>query len=1338
MNLSDPLVLAQAIKRCETEPIEYIGSVQGYGILLAVDDAASVRWVSANLSEVFAMPAQAALGLPASAVLGELAWHSIESLGPIVANQSPVALTLPVSSTAGLLQKQAFVHRCGPNLVIELGCVDPTESERQHDVDSTSRVLNALLADTASLASYADVLVEQIQSLTGFDRVMVYRFDAAWNGQVIAEKLTGPGEPLLGHFFPASDIPAPARRLYGKNLVRMLVDRQAAPVPLLHTHSEVEKEPLDLSFSVLRSISPVHLKYLENLGVDATLAVSLLQHGRLWGLIVCHHRSARQVPLKLRDTLELIARTAAVRLSALAFDESLNFQVRLRETSRNLLQWAQHAPTLQGMDADLQQQVLGLVQASGLVVVSENESFCFGQTPPVATIAKLKAWLVTRTDFRHGFVTQALASEFAQAAHDVSLAAGLLAMPLDDAGKRLVLWFRGESVRDITWAGQAKKHLVQDAQGPRLEPRSSFARWLETQRGESLPWQTPQQDAAHTLSFALGKIAADLSLRQSAESLQLAALVYDNSSEAMVVTDAANAVITVNAAFTHMTGYTLPEVAGKTLSILKSGLQDASFYQAMWQALKESGSWQGELWNKHKNGNLYAEFLTINTIFDAQGAVWRRVGLITDITTRKLAEMATEQTQESLEQLVLSRTLELEKALDDAQKANQAKSSFLAAMSHEIRTPMNAVLGMLTLLKGTSLNPQQIDYAEKAERAARSLLGLLGDILDFSKIESGKLTLDAQAFQMEQLMSDLAVILSANVGLKPVEVLFDIDVNLPEWVCGDLLRLKQVLINLAGNALKFTHDGEVRVSLVLLRREDDLAWVEFAVSDTGIGIAPEQQTAIFEAFTQAETSTTRRFGGTGLGLAICKRLVSMLGGELLLQSAPGQGSKFYFSLPLRLVAQEPQALKNPDAVAPLPQGLEVLVVDDHQATLELMLAMLTARGFKATGALSGAAALDLLKQRCLARVPPFEVVLLDWQMPEMDGWETAHQIKALNFGLHQPPCLIMVSANGRTMLADRTEAERVMLGGFLAKPVSPAMLLDAIARARDDKHTDKNLRSGQRKQRGLERMRILVVEDNRLNQQVAEELLTREGALVSLAANGQLGVDAVAAAEPPFDVVLMDLQMPVLDGWAATREIRDTLGLKNLPIIAMSANVMAEDKAQSLAAGMNDHVGKPFEVNALVALLRRHLGWTVQQTPGQAASVAASKPLVPGQAGAHHIGKIEFAQAMEWVGGDTALYQQFAQAYVQDVGNYADRLAQHLAQGEAKDAARIMHTLKGLSATVGANNLSDFAAKKEIELKTQPLDPSTFDELVQQTRSGIGAVCVEIGLVVRSIDDLVN
>jgi two-component system, sensor histidine kinase and response regulator len=508
---------------------------------------------------------------------------------------------------------------------------------------------------------------------------------------------------------------------------------------------------------------------------------------------------------------------------------------------------------------------------------------------------------------------------------------------------------------------------------------------------------------------------------------------------------------------------------------------------------------------------------------------------------------------------------DLVNATEAAEAASQAKSRFLANTSHEIRTPMNAVLGMLRLLRNTDMTMRQRDYAEKAERAARALLALLNDILDFSKVEAGKLELDRRPFEVASLLRDLSVILSANLADKPVALRFDIDPALPPRLVGDDLRLQQVLLNLAGNAIKFTERGEVVVRLKLAMANVTDALVDFSVCDTGIGIAPEHQQHIFDGFAQAEASTTRRFGGTGLGLSICQRLVALMGGRIALDSEPGRGSCFAFTLALPLAETGEEA----------PPGT------DH-------------------------------------------------------------------------------------------------------RPAPP----------------------GQR----LAGLRLLVVEDNPINQEVARDLLRDEGASVTLAGDGRQGIAAVVAADPCFDAVLMDVQMPVMDGHAAASHLRRELGLATLPIIAMTANAMPSDRAASLASGMNDHIGKPFDLDELVAVLHRH----VPVRPAPPAPVprrrAFSSPVVtPEVRGLAQAAGFDLDAALQRLAGRVDVYLRLAASFDERLATLPADLAAVLHADRRAEAERLAHTIKGVAATLGALRLAAMAGEVERALQHWPPKPPQAD-----------------------------
>ncbi|OYU32981.1 MAG: hybrid sensor histidine kinase/response regulator [Comamonadaceae bacterium PBBC2] len=786
---------------------------------------------------------------------------------------------------------------------------------------------------------------------------------------------------------------------------------------------------------------------------------------------------------------------------------------------------------------------------------------------------------------------------------------------------------------------------------------------------------TAEKRAGETLAAALMETAA----------LMNTINIHSIVSEA----DLAGQITHVNNAFELIGGYSRAELLGRNHRIVNSGLHPAEFWEEMWSTIASGQPWRAEVCNRDKSGKLYWVDSLIAPFVDAQGKVVKYVSICTDITAAKRYQTS------------------LHEARAKAEEATRSKGQFLANMSHEIRTPMNAILGMLSLLQKTDLNNRQADYANKTEGAARSLLGLLNDILDFSKVEAGKMSLDVQPFRLDRLLRDLSVVLSSNVGTKSVEVLFDIDPKVPKLLLGDALRLQQVLINLGGNAVKFTAQGQVVISIRQASGDAPPDTLLFAVQDSGIGIAPENQEHIFSGFSQAEASTSRRFGGTGLGLAISQRLVAVMGGQLQLASALGQGSTFSFAIALPQVQEQMAAADLQLEPTPPIEPRHVLVVDDNPIAGQLMVAMAHSWNWTADLVGSGEEAVQRIRASMGSGAAfPYHVVFLDWQMGAgMDGWETARQLRALTQGLDGPkPTLIMVTAHGRETLSQRTHEEQSWLNGFLVKPVTASMLLDAVVDSQSAESSQSGLRQAARgaSQRRLNGLRLLVVEDNLINQQVAEELLNSEGALVSLAANGQLGVEAVLAADPQFDAVLMDLQMPVLDGYAATRVLRTTHGMSKLPIIAMTANAMASDREACLQAGMNDHIGKPFDLNQLVTLLRSYTQTPVSAPPsGLPLQPPASPPSSTAKSDLPPTPGVELEQALARLSGMQSLYVRAARDFVLSMADAPQSLQAAWARHAFDEATTQMHTIKGNAGTLGLPALAAEAGRLETLCRQQ-------------------------------------
>jgi PAS domain S-box-containing protein len=686
---------------------------------------------------------------------------------------------------------------------------------------------------------------------------------------------------------------------------------------------------------------------------------------------------------------------------------------------------------------------------------------------------------------------------------------------------------------------------------------------------------------------------------------------------------------------------------------------------------------------------------------DDQGKAKTMYGVVQDVTEQREIE---ENLQVQVKELddaqiaMLNMMEDLDEEKEKAEEATKAKSDFLANMSHEIRTPMNAVMGMTHLALQTDLSVKQKDYLTKVHNSATSLLGIINDILDFSKIEAGKLDMESIDFSLDDVMDNVTTLISVKSQEKELEFLFQIHSDVPKFLIGDPLRLGQILINLANNSVKFTEKGEVVITVEVLKTQADVASLKFSVRDTGIGMTQEQIGKLFQSFSQADTSTTRKFGGTGLGLTISKRLVEMMNGEIWVESEPGKGSSFIFTgeFKTQTVRKETNL-----ALAEELKGLRVLVVDDNETARQIFHEILESFAFEVAFAFTGGKAIDALT----AATKPFDLIIMDWKMPGMNGIETSRQIKT-NLNLSQIPKIVMCTSYGREEVMH--QAQGLGLSGFLMKPINPSVLLDTILEVfgkASSISTQKSYQTGTETE-GLDNVRgakILLVEDNEINQQVAQELLEGQGFYVEIAVNGKEGVEK--ATKSQYDLVLMDIQMPVMGGYEAAENIRKDKSSDELPIVAMTANAMVGDREKAIEVGMVDHVAKPINPQNLYAALTkwikpgaRGLPKTFQNQKKDTSQNIALPDELPG---------VDIKTGLSRVGDNKKLYRDLLIKFHRDNQDTTEQIHKALKQEDNELAQRLAHTVKGVSGNIGATEIQKTAEIVELKIKNGETDNLT-------------------------------
>ncbi|ACK72395.1 multi-sensor hybrid histidine kinase [Gloeothece citriformis PCC 7424] len=882
------------LTNCDREPIHILGKIQPYGILIVLEEPdLNIIQLSDNTDTFWGIQARELLGQNLRVLFAE----SEMNLLAYSIYQNKLDYYNPFVFTVQGQKYEGIVHRNIQGLIIlEL---EPKYQDRESYPLSFYQCLKPSLIQLKNSGDFQEsiqLIVKEVRHMTGYDRVMLYQFEEDESGVVIAEDKQTHLEPYLGLHYPASDIPKQARKLYYKNWVRLIGNVNDQSIDLISLDNSVPKRPLDLSDSILRSVSPLHIEYLKNMGVTATLCISLINEKKLWGLIVCHHYSSKLIRYQSRKACEVLGQFMSLELFNQEQKDLKIYQKEIYKIQEEFQTYiSEEQDSIQKVIQKNKNLLLSLFKANGMAIFLKDELTLLGNTPDNAVVRDLLSWLIEHHK-EEIFSTNCLSKIYPPAIEYKTGMSGLLAISIFlNRTSYHILWFRPEIIQTVNWGGNPYQPAIEEDDGLRLSPRKSFELWKETVHNQSLPWKSSELEAAEALR----------------NTLMLAVLEFS---------------------------------------------QTALF-----------------------------------------------------------------------------------KAAQQAEAANQAKSEFLANMSHEIRTPMNAILGFCDLLKDRITEPQTRGYVDLISASGKTLLELINDILDLSKIEAGKLELNFEPLYLRELIQEIQQIFFQKALKKNLSLLVEIQENVPNTILFDEIRLRQILFNVVGNALKFTEQGYVKISVDAQTNDDNCESNQtntinliLSVEDSGIGIAQDQQIRIFDAFKQTEGQSTRKYGGTGLGLAITRRLTEMLEGKIDLQSEVGKGTIFKFIFPDVSLTDLSVAIKTP-----LDEDLQqfapstILVVDDVQSNLDLIEAYFNETQHHLLFAKDGREAIEMAQD-----YHP-DVILLDLRLPYMSGQEVAQYLKQ-NEKTQDIPIIILTASVFKT---PSKEELTTLCKGFLNKPVCRSQLV---------------------------------------------------------------------------------------------------------------------------------------------------------------------------------------------------------------------------------------------------------------------------------------------------------